>query len=291
MSVQSSLQNSLPACVNKASSSFLAQTWGGPEDHDMDVHPPGVCCVCVVFILLARHYLTPACRAGCRHAPGRQSILGLSETWATRMVGGMHAIHDTVTDMEKQMDSRSSLSHMPTRVDMSLHDLVAHSTMLFCDVCMKSSVVSFENYRDVMGKSRGMHMQNTGDSGDPGKHGNKMGIYACMQTPQEYYLYVAMTRGLLRTPCFARMSQVDDDGHLSPMRRNREMDSSSVMRRVPIPAIVIPDAEGGNLAPHVHVPPPFSAPAFSAPDLERGGVSREREREIRAMIADISNGI
>jgi hypothetical protein len=183
----------------------------------------------------------------------------------------MHAIHDTITDMEKQTDSLSALSCTPTRVDMPMHDLVAHSTMLFCDVCMKSSVVSFENYRDVMGKSRGMQIQKN-PLNDGRNAGNKMGIYTRMQTPQEYYLYVAMTRGLLRTPCFARTSH---------------MDASSVMRRVPIPAVVIPDeGGGGNLAPHALTPP-----LSTVPEPERGGVSREREMEIRAMIADISNGI
>ena len=114
---------------------------------------------------------------GCRHAPGRRRILDCPDTWATRLVGGMHAIEKVIVEMETRADSSSKpTTRTSTQVDMPNHDLTDHSTILFCELCMQSSVVCFENYRNVMAKVMG--------DGMDGWMERTMGIYKPMESPQ-----------------------------------------------------------------------------------------------------------
>lgn len=139
-----------PGRQSQAGGAGLKGLWGGREDHDMNLHP-----------------------IGCRHSPGRVSICLCKETAATMIVGGLERIDNELKDMERGVDNMGATS--ATRVDMPGHDMSPQSTVLWCEICGRSSVRSWESYQAMI---------KVVCDGKPQWPANVQGTHTPMSTPQ-----------------------------------------------------------------------------------------------------------
>lgn len=138
---------------------------GAPEDSDYSLHP-----------------------SGCRHQACSLPISQCSETWSTRLAGGMRSIERRIEAIEESVDQLS----LELRIDMPGMHLGQHSLVLPCEICLRHSVVSWEWYSKVLGhccKSTGVCLG-----------------FCDFQTPAEYYLFIANTYHLLQTPQFGQLN-------------------------------------------------------------------------------------
>ena len=87
------------------------------------------------------------------------------------------------------------------RMDEANTDMTQHSTCLFCDHCMKHSVVSYESYVRTVSR-----MCDTVDG--QLRWQDTTAVQQPFQSGVEYYMHIALTWGLLKTPLFARMNDV-----------------------------------------------------------------------------------
>ncbi len=159
----------------------MARRFGGhDEDHDMNVHP-----------------------LACMYGPNCKRVREYDETWSTMVVGGLGVIESKIQDIANRTDDMDT----SLKVDQSGMDLSQHSTVFFCDLCMRHSVVSYECYERTWGISKEF------------------------QTGGEYYLYIACTTHLLKTPAFLRTLD----------RESGDMVVKDPIRDVAMAALVIPD--------------------------------------------------
>lgn len=172
---------------------FIAKHFGGdPEDCDDTLHPvgcryaPGMwnwVCMCWPLDMPLIHGM---------YATGRQSITSdCSETYSTIILGGLHVIEEAICCMEGMAD-QSHPSHM---VDVHGYDLAPNSLVLMCEVCMKHSVVSYESYCRVAMRDNGMQWC------------GMLGVHQPIRTAAEYYVHMACTGALYRTPEFRYSSK------------------------------------------------------------------------------------
>ena len=108
---------------------------------------------------------------------------------------GLAKIEKAILEMESSTDTLDTL----LQIDMHGMNLDQHSTILMCEVCMRHSVVSYESYLRVTGKW--CKQQGFGAS-ESGTRTGIAGLYVPFVSAAEYYLYVACTAGLIRTPRF-----------------------------------------------------------------------------------------
>lgn len=106
---------------------------------------------------------------------------------------GLKKLEEAILQMEKNTDSLDT----SLLIDMHGMNLEQHSTILMCELCMKHSVVCYESYNREC-------VKRLGDSGAPGTtaDGGLAGMYPQFTCPADYYLYIACTAGLARTPRF-----------------------------------------------------------------------------------------
>lgn len=147
------------------------QKWygGDAEDNDDSMHPPG-----------------------CRFAPGRISILDCPLTWNVVVVGGLSKVEEAILELEEYVDN----SNPYMRIGDPGMNIGQNCSCLFCEICGKHSVVSWENYSRVVGRL------SLGESSSNWEDGPSIGMHPQIQHPADYYLFMAMTRDIHITPYF-----------------------------------------------------------------------------------------
>lgn len=152
----------------KQSATVHSSYFGGDqEDHDCVglLHPPG-----------------------CRHAPGRIAIRDCPETCCTVVVGGMLAIEKAIEELEQCVDRSDPTLH-PGAMGMNN---AQNSICLYCEICNKHSVVSWECYNKNIRRGESSHKP----------------CYIPLRKPGEYYMFVAMNRDIYITPNFCQSNNV-----------------------------------------------------------------------------------
>lgn len=150
---------------------------------------------------------------------GRACIGECEDTYSTVVAcgkgkEGLKKIELAILKMEAGADALDA----SVQIDMPGMNLEQHSTILMCEVCMRHSVVSYESYARLAKKCS----MNTF-----GKVPVLAGLCTEFSSAAEYYLYVACTAGLVKTPKF-RHSMSGRIG-LHDIRGYKEAERSKVL--------------------------------------------------------------
>lgn len=127
------------------------------------------------------------CPIGCRHQ--KDELKGVTETYATAVVGGIPKIMQVIKTMEAPWtEPQLNTADTPTANHAN------HSLFLSCEKCMERSVCSFSCYqRNIERIPAGLL--------------EKVLPHRVMKTPQEYYLHIALTGHVMATPRFSHIKR------------------------------------------------------------------------------------